>query len=110
MDVAVQKIVALGVPGLILLFVISATGYAGGAAITAALATLGGPFGMLGGLAVLGALTLITNSLSKYGLEALAKAVVKGLKDNGTSAREIRRTVNKAPITRGMKDHILQYV
>ncbi len=110
MDVIVQKIVALGVPGLILLFVISGTGVAGGAAIVAALATLGGPLGMMGGIAMMGLLTLIANALARYGLDALAEAVVDGLKSNGTSRSEIRRKVNAAPITRGMKDKILKYV
>ena len=54
MDKLVNKIVALGVPGLVLLIAMHLTGFAGAAALTAALASLGGPLGMLGGLAVLG--------------------------------------------------------
>lgn len=56
MDRLVSKIAALGVPGLVLLVAMSATGYAGAAALTTALAALGGPLGMLGGIAVLGLL------------------------------------------------------
>ncbi|MDP3486811.1 MAG: hypothetical protein Q8S19_02620 [Bacillota bacterium] len=48
MDKLVTKIVALGVPGLILVVAMGVSGWAGGAAITVALA--GGPFGMLGGI------------------------------------------------------------
>jgi len=48
MDKIVSKIAALGVPGLVLLVAISATGLYGAAAITTALAALG-PFGMVGG-------------------------------------------------------------
>ena len=59
MDKLVDKIVALGVPGLVLLIAMSATGWAGAAALTTALAALGGPLGMLGGIAVLGMLSLI---------------------------------------------------
>lgn len=110
MDVVVQKLVALGVPGLILMFVISSTGVAGGAAIVAALATLGGPLGMMGGIAVLGLLTLVADALARYGLDSMARAVVSGLKENGTSKSEIRRTVNSAPITKDMKRRILQYL
>lgn len=44
MDKIVSKIVALGVPGLVLLLAIGATGYAGAAAITTALCAIG-PFG-----------------------------------------------------------------
>ena len=39
--------------------VIGTTGLAGGADIVAALAVLGGPFGILGGIAVLGVMTLV---------------------------------------------------
>src|SRR5690242_20926998 len=57
----VSNLVGLGIPGLILLAVIATTGYAGAAAITTALATLGGPFGMLGGIAALVAMGFASN-------------------------------------------------
>ena len=41
LDEVVKKIVGLGVPGLMLFLAINATGLAGAAAITAALAALG---------------------------------------------------------------------
>ena len=50
MDKIVSKVAALGVPGLVLVIAINATGLAGGAAITTALAALG-PGGMKGGIA-----------------------------------------------------------
>ncbi|MFM6039787.1 MAG: hypothetical protein ACKPBB_18935 [Sphaerospermopsis kisseleviana] len=49
MDKIVDKIAALGVPGLVLVVAMAFTGWAGAAAITTGLAVLGGPFGMLGG-------------------------------------------------------------
>jgi len=110
MDAVVQKVVALGVPGLIVVFVVSSTGVAGGAAIVAALAALGGPLGMVGGIAMLGLLTLLADALARYGLDAIAEGVVQGLKDNGTSKAKIRRKVNSAPITKSMKKRILDYV
>jgi hypothetical protein len=54
LDTVASKIAALGVPGLVLVVAMAFTGFAGAAAITAALAMLGGPLGMLGGIAVLG--------------------------------------------------------
>ncbi len=47
MDKIVEKIVSIGVPGIMLLVAISMTGLSGAAAITAALALLG-PGGMIG--------------------------------------------------------------
>lgn len=53
LDQVVAKIAALGVPGLVLLIAMTATGYTGAAALTTALVSLG-PGGMLGGIATLG--------------------------------------------------------
>lgn len=61
MDYIVQKIVALGIPGIVLLVAMAASGWAGAAAITTALATLGGPFGMIGGIAMLGVLVIVSD-------------------------------------------------
>lgn len=71
MDQLVDKIAELGVPGLVLLVAMAVTGWAGAAALTTALAVLGGPFGMLGGIALLGILGLIAKGLSDYGFEAI---------------------------------------
>ena len=63
MDKLVSKVAALGVPGLVLVVAIGATGFAGGAAITTALAALG-PGGMIGGIATLGGLGLIPEGIA----------------------------------------------
>ena len=52
MDKVVEKIVSIGVPGIMLMVAISMTGLYGAAAITAALALLG-PGGMIGGVVTL---------------------------------------------------------
>lgn len=75
MDEVVKKVAALGLPGVILVVTMAATGLTGAAAITTALAFLGGPAGMLGGLAVLGLTGLITDALTKVGLEDLLTAI-----------------------------------
>ena len=104
MDKLVDKIVALGVPGLVLLLAMSATGYAGAVAITAALAALGGPFGMLGGIALLVLLTLISKGLANYGFEAIYIRVLRSLKEEkGLSKDDIIAKINGYPISKGMK-------
>ena len=75
MDELVKKIAALGLPGVVLIVVMATTGLTGAAAITTALAILGGPAGMLGGIAVLGLTALMTDGLTKVGLENLLTAV-----------------------------------
>ncbi|MCD4650659.1 MAG: hypothetical protein K8S56_02565 [Candidatus Cloacimonetes bacterium] len=107
MDKLVNKIVALGVPGLVLLIVISTTGYVGAVAITATLALLGGPFGMLGGLAALGFMVLIANGISKFGFERIFIAVVKNLYDKGESIESIRDKIKKYPLSKELKATLL---
>lgn len=104
MDKLIDKIVALGVPGLVLLVAMSTTGYAGAVALTAALATLGGPVGMLGGIAVLGVLALISRGLAEYGFEVIYTRVLKDLKQKkGLSESDIKDKINSYPISKGMK-------
>lgn len=86
MEKIVSKIAALGVPGLVLMIAISATGLSGAAAITTALAALG-PFGILGGIATLGIIGLLSQGIVEFGFNALFTAVVKELYKRGRICR-----------------------
>ncbi|NLP35653.1 MAG: hypothetical protein GX359_10790 [Clostridiales bacterium] len=108
MDYVVQKIVALGVPGIVLLVAMGASGWVGAAAITTALAALGGPFGMLGGIAVLGILVVISDGLAKYGFEKLLIASVKEMERRGVPRSRIIAKIRKYPISLGMKNKIIE--
>lgn len=110
MDLIISRIAALGVPGLILLVVMGLTGWAGAAAITTALAVLGGPFGMLGGIATLGILSLISKGIADYGFEQLVLGVIDNLEQQGMSRRQIAIEVSKYPISREMKLKIKDYL
>lgn len=109
-DKLIAKLVALGIPALVLLIVIATTGLAGGAAIVAALAILGGPLGMLGGIAVLGLLVLVCNGLAEYGFEAIFVAVLKGLKEKGHTKAAILKAIDSYPISIGLKLKLKMYV
>lgn len=106
MDKAISNIAALGVPGLILIIAIEATGYAGAAAITAALAGLG-PGGMLGGIGVLLAACLISKSLSEYGFQAIFGGVVKELGRRGETHEALIQKIKRYPISQSLKLKLL---
>jgi small GTP-binding protein len=69
MDELIRKVAALGLPAVILAIVMASTGLAGAAAITSALAILGGPAGMIGGIVALGTAGILTDLLAKFGIE-----------------------------------------
>ena len=111
MDKIIDKIAALGVPGLVLVVAMALSGWAGAAAITAALAALGGPFGMLGGIALLGVLALISKAIASYGFESVFRGVLNRLKRNGNSSEEIKAQIDgywfvSADLKRKLRDYI----
>jgi hypothetical protein len=110
MDKVVQKLVALGVPGLVFLMAVAISGVTGGAAIVTALAFLGGPFGMLGGIAALAVGALVVDALGQWGLEALFKEVVEGLRKKGLSHNDIRSKVKSYPISKSLKREIFEHL
>ena len=110
LDKLIERIVALGVPGLVLVAAVIFSGLAGGAAIVAALATLGGPLGMIGGILALGLLLLISQSVAEYGSEVVFCRVLKGLKNKGLSKAEIFQKVDSYPISLTLKLKLRDYV
>ena len=110
-DKVIDKIAALGVPGLVLVVAMALSGWAGAAALTTGLAALGGPFGMLGGIAVLLILALISKALAQYGFKAVFKGVLNRLKAKGMTNDEIKRTVDGYWFVSGdLKRKLIDYV
>ena len=112
-DKLIARIAGLGVPGLVLVIAMSATGWVGGAAIVTALAALGGPLGMLGGIALLGVLVMISKGLAEYGFEKTYKAVLDELCKKGHTQEEILKKIDAYPISANLKailrDHINRF-
>ncbi len=102
MDKVVSKVAALGIPGLVLFTAIGATGLAGGAAITTALAALG-PGGIIGGIITLGIIGLITEGITEYGFDAIFKAVVVELYKRGETNGSIIEKIEKYPVSKDLK-------
>lgn len=105
MDKIVSKIAALGVPGLIFMVALSATGLAGGAAITAALAALG-PGGMIGGIATLGIIGLISEAITEYGFDTIFSAVVNELYKRGETLESLFKKIDKYPVSKSLKSKL----
>jgi hypothetical protein len=83
----VDFVATAGVPVLMLISAMSVSGFSGGAAITVALASLGGPAGMLGGIGLLVSVGIV---LAKYGIVDLSGAVVRRLLETRSKAKIIQ--------------------
>ena len=105
MDKIVEKIASLGVPGLVLVIAINATGLSGGAAIITALAALG-PGGIVGGLLTLGVLGIIAEGVVKYGIDNIFSAVVSELCKRGETKESIWTKIQKYPISKDLKRNL----
>lgn len=109
MDEIVQKLAGFGLPAIILVITMASTGLTGAAAITAALAMLG-PGGMLGGIALLGVIGLITDVLTKYGLEEILKALYKERVSRGELKENLIKETKNLPISQGLKAILVIYI
>ena len=102
MDKIISKVAALGVPGLILVVAIAASGLSGAAAITVALAALG-PGGIIGGIATLGVYGLLVQGLTEFGFDAIFTGVVKELMKKGETKASILEKIEKYPVSKSLK-------
>ncbi|MFN6530354.1 hypothetical protein [Nostoc sp. ChiSLP03a] len=102
MDEVVKKIAALGLPGILLVIAVSATGLAGGYGVVAALAGLGGPLGIIGGLGVLGLTTLVGEAIAGFGIEAVLKNIYTERRKT-ESVRYLLKEIKDLPITEDLK-------
>jgi hypothetical protein len=74
MDEIVKKLAGLGFPGVILV-ILTVTSGGSSAAVAAALTAWGGPFGIVGGIALLGLATVLGDKIAEYGIEAILKGI-----------------------------------
>lgn len=102
LDEVVKKLASLGLPGVTLVIIIATTGLEGNVVVPIVLATLGGPFGMIGGLAVLGIVSWVGEYLAEYGTEALLTAVYTERRKN-EALGGILREINSLAISDELK-------
>lgn len=105
MDELVKKLAGFGLPSIILLVAMSATGLTGAAALTAAL----GPFGMLGGIGLLLLIGLSADKITELGYEKITTMVIKE-QLKVYSKEELIEKVRKYPITKGMKLKVINFI
>lgn len=102
MDKVVSKIAGLGIPGLLLLTAIGATGLTGGAAVTTALAAFG-PGGMIGGIFTLFVVGFISDAVAEFGFDYIFSAVVKELYKRGEFKESMIAKIDKYPVSKSLK-------
>ena len=93
-----RKIASLGTPAIafaVAASIAGGTGLAGGAVITTALAMLGGPLGMVGGLLSLGVLTIIADAVSKYGIEAVLGTTFQKRIEQGITVEQVYKEIDE---------------
>lgn len=86
MDEVIKKIASLGLPGVIFVITLGTRGVATFLAVPIAIALLGGPFGVIGGITVLGLATLVSDAIAGFGLDAILSSVYKERRKTEPSA------------------------
>ena len=101
MDEIVKKLAGLGLSGIILV-ILTATSGGSSAAVAAALTAVGGPFGIVGGIALLGLITVVGDAIAGSGIEAILKAVYTE-RSKSESVRFLLKEIKDLPITEELK-------
>ncbi len=98
LDTFVKKLAGYGVPSIVMVYLVATSGLTGAAAITASLAALGGPWGMIGGIFTLVLLKEISEYVAEYGMGIIMRGIAEDLKQKGKSNDEIIKEINEMPI------------
>ena len=103
LDELISKLAGFGVPILVFLVACGATGLFGAAAMTTVLAALGGPVGMIGGVAVLSVSGLVIEAITQFGFDTVFKRVVLELYKKGETKESILEKINSYKISENLK-------
>ncbi len=101
MDEIVKKLAGLGLLGVILV-IITAASEGSSAAVAAILTTLGGSFGIVGAIALLGLVTVVGDIIAGYGIEAILKAIYEE-RSKTESVKYLIKEIKDLPITEDLK-------
>ena len=106
-DEVVRIAASVGAPAILLIIalsVVGTTGLAGGAALTAALALLGGPAGIPAGILVLTFVGGVSAALASYGLEALLLAIYRRRIELSEDPEIVKSVVKEIQSNRLLRD------
>ncbi|MEH1772059.1 MAG: hypothetical protein V7K64_29415 [Nostoc sp.] len=101
MDEVVKKLAGLGLPGVILVVLTAASG-GSSAAVAATLTMLGGPFGIVGAIALLGLITVVGDIIAGYGIEAILQAIYAE-RSKTELVKFLLQEIKDLPITEDLK-------
>lgn len=106
LDQVAAKIAALGASGLVLLLATRSTGNQGAAATTTGLSRIGRSGGMRRGIMTLAGSTLVLDSAAGYGIDVVAKRVVRLFHERGETTETILTKVERMPLSPELKIRI----
>lgn len=108
MDEIIKRLAGLGLTGIILL-ILAVASAGSNAAIVSVLTAAGGPFGIVGGIGLLGLVKVIGDMITDYGIEAMIKAVYSERSKTET-LRSLLYEIQNLPICQELKlklqDHL----
>jgi hypothetical protein len=108
LDEVAKRIGSLGLPGTILVVTVSTSG-ATTYPVAFALAALGGPLGVFGGLGLLSLTTVVGDVLTNYGIEAVLGAIYKDRRKQ-EAQEDLIKEVEGLPITQALKLKLKQQI
>lgn len=103
MEKIFSKAAAIAIPYSILGIACKASGHNGGAALTSGFRSLGGTFGMKGGLVTLGTIGLAAEFVTEKTIGIVLNNAVKNLCFEGESQETIFSKIDKYPISKELK-------
>ena len=112
MDKLIKRLAPFGVMGIVFIVALTsamASGLAGAAAFTFAMAALG-PGGMIGGVITLGVVGIVTSLAAEYGYDAIVLAIIKEQLKTKSKEQVWREISQKKLISKDLKLKVKEYI
>lgn len=110
MNKLISRLTVFGVPGLVYFVAATNSGLLGGASLVGLLAIIGGPIGLVGAVGLASTAAAIKGVVKMNGFEPTFDALVEAYEAKGITRDEIRTKVSRYPISKLLKQAILEGV